>query len=133
MADYPRVPFDLDGYVASISETPCFICRVASGEDVEHEIVLRDDRHLAFFNKFPSLLGHTLVAPIDHREGVVQDFTEDEYVGLQRFSIDSEKPWSRCCQQNGCTCSASGVSKAIAMCTGTWRRCRLVCPSSSNN
>ncbi len=43
-----------------------------------------DERALAFLNRFPTLLGYTLVAPRDHREDVVADFSADEYLELQR-------------------------------------------------
>jgi diadenosine tetraphosphate (Ap4A) HIT family hydrolase len=32
----------------------------------------------------PAVYGHVLVAPLAHREGVIADFTEPEYLGLQR-------------------------------------------------
>jgi diadenosine tetraphosphate (Ap4A) HIT family hydrolase len=85
MPEYPRIPFDLDAYAKKVVSAPCFICRVARGEDDEHEVIVRDDRYVAFFNKFPTLIGHALVAPVEHREGVVQDYTEVEYLDLQRF------------------------------------------------
>jgi diadenosine tetraphosphate (Ap4A) HIT family hydrolase len=34
--------------------------------------------------RYPTLAGYCLVAPVEHREGVVDDFTEDEYLALQR-------------------------------------------------
>jgi len=46
--------------------------------------VYEDERALAFLNRFPTLLGYTLVAPRDHREDVVADFSADEYLELQR-------------------------------------------------
>ena len=42
-----------------------------------------DEIAVAFLNRFPSLYGHTLVAPRDHREEVTGDFERDEYLALQ--------------------------------------------------
>jgi diadenosine tetraphosphate (Ap4A) HIT family hydrolase len=36
-------------------------------------------------NKYPTLLGNVIVAPKDHREHVTGDFSESEYLELQRF------------------------------------------------
>ena len=46
---------------------------------------------MVFLNRFPSLLGHVLVAPVAHRERVVDDFELDEYVQLQRV-VQSGQP-----------------------------------------
>ncbi len=46
--------------------------------------MLRDDVCIAFLAKWPTLLGYTLVAPLEHRTDVVGAFTDDEYVALQR-------------------------------------------------
>ena len=86
MPEYPRVPFDVEGYVAGAnSDRPCFICRIISGENTRHEVIYRDEDHIAFFNGFPTLVGYTLVAPVRHLEGVVGDFSEEEYLHLQRL------------------------------------------------
>ena len=37
-----------------------------------------------FFAKDPTLFGCSLLAPLEHRTGVVADFTEEEYLKLQR-------------------------------------------------
>ncbi len=42
-----------------------------------------DDTAVAFLDRFPTLRGHALVAPRQHRERVVEDFTLDEYLALQ--------------------------------------------------
>jgi diadenosine tetraphosphate (Ap4A) HIT family hydrolase len=49
-----------------------------------HPVVYEDETAIAFLNRFPTLLGYTLVAPKGHREEVTGDFTEDEYAALQR-------------------------------------------------
>jgi diadenosine tetraphosphate (Ap4A) HIT family hydrolase len=85
---YPRVPFDLaeyeQGVRAAAHEASCFICSIVAGDRDDHFVVFRDDRCIAFFAKWPTLLGYTLVAPLDHRTDVVGSFTEDEYAALQR-------------------------------------------------
>ncbi|SDU05997.1 histidine triad (HIT) family protein [Amycolatopsis keratiniphila] len=37
-----------------------------------------------FASRFPSVLGHFLVAPVEHREHAIGDFTADEYLAVQR-------------------------------------------------
>src|SRR5207245_10522816 len=44
----------------------------------------RDAFSIAFPNRFPTLAGYCLLAPLEHREGVVSDFSEDDYLRLQR-------------------------------------------------
>jgi len=83
-----RVPFDLDAYeqrVRADADTGnCFICSIVTGERDDHLVVFRDERCVAFLDKFPTLLGYTLVAPLEHRTDVVAAFTADEYGELQR-------------------------------------------------
>jgi diadenosine tetraphosphate (Ap4A) HIT family hydrolase len=80
-----RRDFDGDAYTRRVRRGPCFICEIVSGrEEQPHPIVYRDDVAIAFFNRYPTLVGYCLVAPVEHREGVVDDFTEDEYLALQR-------------------------------------------------
>lgn len=42
-----------------------------------------DETAIAFLNRFPVLLGYTIVAPKEHREQVTADFSEEEYLALQ--------------------------------------------------
>ena len=58
----------------------CFICELLH----EHHVVYEDEASVAFLNRYPSLYGHTLVAPKRHLEQVTGDFTTDEYLELQR-------------------------------------------------
>ena len=44
---------------------PCVFCRVASG-DLPGNIVYRDARNVAFLDRNPLFLGHTLVVPVKH-------------------------------------------------------------------
>lgn len=79
-----RVPFDLDAYVARTRTGPCFVCRIVRGEhDLPTHVVHRDDAHIAFLPNFQVLLGYVLVAPVEHREAVVDDFGLHEYLALQ--------------------------------------------------
>jgi diadenosine tetraphosphate (Ap4A) HIT family hydrolase len=85
---YPKIPFDLDAYEQRVrtdsADGRCFICSIVAGERDDHLVLYRDDRCIAFLAKFPTLLGYTLVAPLEHRTDVVGSFTEPEYVELQR-------------------------------------------------
>jgi diadenosine tetraphosphate (Ap4A) HIT family hydrolase len=82
------VALDVDAYArqvrADAREGRCFICSIVAGERDDHAIVDRDDLSVAFLSRFPTLLGYCLLAPIEHRTNVVTDFSEDEYVELQR-------------------------------------------------
>lgn len=81
-----RVPFDLDAYIAEVtSGRECFICRVVREPEPEHPVIFQDEQHIAFLNRYPSLLGYTLVAPVGHKERVVEDFDLVSYVALQSF------------------------------------------------
>jgi diadenosine tetraphosphate (Ap4A) HIT family hydrolase len=83
-----RVPFDLDAYEARVradsARGACFICEIVRGERDDHLVVFRDEVRIAFLAKFPTLIGYTLVAPLEHRPDVVGSFTEAEYVELHR-------------------------------------------------
>jgi diadenosine tetraphosphate (Ap4A) HIT family hydrolase len=80
-----RHDFDLDAYTRRVRTGSCFICEIVSGGDAGvHAVVYRDDVAIAFLNRYPTLLGYTLVAPVQHRVGVVESFSEDEYLQLQR-------------------------------------------------
>lgn len=41
--------------------------------------------HIVFLNKYPTLYGYAVVAPRDHREHVTTDFSEEEYLSIQRI------------------------------------------------
>ena len=88
MPEYPKIPLDIDTYVREVrgasAAGTCFICSIVSGERDDHLVVFRDHVCIAFLAKWPTLLGCTLVAPLDHRTDVIDAFTVDEYVDLQR-------------------------------------------------
>jgi diadenosine tetraphosphate (Ap4A) HIT family hydrolase len=81
---YPRRPWDLDAYHRRV-RAACFICEILAGNpEYPHHVAYRDDDCIAFLSNMPWLLGHLLVAPARHREHVVDDFTGEEYLRLQR-------------------------------------------------
>ena len=64
----------------------CFICELIAGNPAfAHHVVHEDERSIAFLNRYPPLYGYVLVAPREHREEVTGDFSEEEYVTLQRI------------------------------------------------
>jgi diadenosine tetraphosphate (Ap4A) HIT family hydrolase len=84
VSDYPKVPFDAQWYERRVRGGPCFICAIVDGSHDDHLVVFRDDICIAFLAKWPTLVGYTLLAPLEHRTDVVADFTEDQYEALQR-------------------------------------------------
>jgi diadenosine tetraphosphate (Ap4A) HIT family hydrolase len=63
----------------------CFVCELFAGNpEFAHHVVYEDGRSVAFLNRYPPVYGYVLVAPRQHREQVTGDFSEDEYVDLQR-------------------------------------------------
>ncbi len=84
--DEKRVPFDLEAYVTEItSGRECFVCRIVREPEPEHPVIFQDDRYVAFLNRYPPLLGYTLVAPVEHKEQALGDFDLDSYVAMQGF------------------------------------------------
>ncbi len=85
---YGRIPFDLSDYEqrvrADAGAGRCFICAITSGERDDHLVLFRDDLCIAFLDMFPTLVGYTLLAPLEHRTDAVGSFRESEYVELQR-------------------------------------------------
>jgi diadenosine tetraphosphate (Ap4A) HIT family hydrolase len=63
----------------------CFVCELLAGNPAyAHHVVYEDERAIAFLQRFQTMYGYVLVAPKEHRERVVDDFSEDEYLALQR-------------------------------------------------
>ncbi len=80
-----RVPFDVDGYARRSREGPCFVCAILAGHpDYPHHDVYEDSGTIAFLARFPTLLGHCIVAPKRHVESWVGDLGEAEFLALQR-------------------------------------------------
>jgi diadenosine tetraphosphate (Ap4A) HIT family hydrolase len=66
---------DLAAYVERSQRGPCFICAHLAGADpadVHHEIYA-DEECVAFLNRYPTLLGYTLVVPRRHVTDVTGD------------------------------------------------------------
>jgi diadenosine tetraphosphate (Ap4A) HIT family hydrolase len=78
-----RRAVDIASYVDRVRTGSCFICGIVDGTAEPHRVVYRDDNAIAFLNRFPTLYGYVLVAPVEHRVSVVDDFTLDEYLALQ--------------------------------------------------
>jgi diadenosine tetraphosphate (Ap4A) HIT family hydrolase len=81
---HDRKTFDLDAYIERIQNSPCFICEMIHGRLNGNHIIYQDDEFIAFLNKYPTLYGYALVAPIVHKEQVTGDFNVEEYLSLQR-------------------------------------------------
>ncbi|WP_017584830.1 HIT family protein [Nocardiopsis ganjiahuensis] len=76
-----RRPMDIEAYTERTRNGPCFICALLAGEPgFEHEVVFEDENHIAFFDRYPTLPGRTLVAPKPHLEHVVRDLDEAAYL-----------------------------------------------------
>ena len=81
-----RAHLDFDAYLEEIRKR-CFICALRD-HDPEFEqthIVLETSEAIAFLDEYPNVFGHVLVVSREHREDVIGDFTEDEYLALQRI------------------------------------------------
>jgi diadenosine tetraphosphate (Ap4A) HIT family hydrolase len=80
-----RERFDLDGYVQEV-EQGCFVCRLVEGDPTQppHHVIWQNEEAIAFLDRFPTVYGYTLVAPIAHREQVSGDFSLQQYLSLQR-------------------------------------------------
>ena len=62
----------------------CFICELLDGNpEYRHHVVYEDDHTIAFLQRFQTLYGYVLVAPKEHREQVIGDFSLDEYRAFQ--------------------------------------------------
>lgn len=79
-----RKPFDTASLQPE-SET-CFICEFIRGNSrYAHFEVARTGHAVAFMNKYPTLEGYVLVAPLDHLEQVTGDMSAAGYLELQAF------------------------------------------------
>ena len=82
---FPQKALDLDAYEARVRNGRCFICGIVSSDDPHgHHIIYRDEVCVAFLNKLPTLVGYSLIAPLQHRTDVVSSFSQAEYLELQR-------------------------------------------------
>ena len=78
---------DLDAYHRRARTGLCFVCGIAARDPdfTGHHIVYEDGDAIAFLNRWQTQRGYTLVAPKEHREQAMGDFTVDEYLALQRI------------------------------------------------
>jgi ATP adenylyltransferase len=81
-----RSPFQLGSYLKDVA-AGCFICRLLEGDPTlpTHHVIWRDEKAIVFLNRFPTVYGYVLVAPVAHREQVSGDFSLYEYLALQRI------------------------------------------------
>ena len=81
-----REPIDLAILSAVARSGRCFICEFLKGNpDFAHHEVARTETAVAFLNKYPTLFGYVLVAPLTHIEQVTGGFSEVSYLDMQRF------------------------------------------------
>jgi histidine triad (HIT) family protein/ATP adenylyltransferase len=80
----PRVAFDFGEYGRRVTEGPCFVCAFVAGHpDYRHHTLYEDDEWVAFLNRYPTLLGYTLVAPKAHIEDWVHELHEEQFLRFQ--------------------------------------------------
>ncbi len=78
--------FDVTSYIYKTKTGPCFICEMISGNsEYYHHIIYENENAIVFLNKYPTLLGYTLVASKEHKEQVTGDLTIHEYLDLQHL------------------------------------------------
>lgn len=82
--DEDRLPFDVGAYERRSRSGVCFVCAIVAGHpDYPAHVIFRDERHIAFLNRWPTLRGYSVLAPVDHRQDVLEDFSLEEYLDLQ--------------------------------------------------
>jgi diadenosine tetraphosphate (Ap4A) HIT family hydrolase len=80
-----KVPFDTEQYESRSTRGPCFICSLQAGHrDYPHHEIYSDDDTIAFLVRWPTLLGHCLIAPRRHIESWIDELEESEFLALQR-------------------------------------------------
>ena len=77
-----RKRFDEDDYIRRIQTSPCFICEMVAGRLNDNHVVYQDDSVIVFLNKYPTLYGYTLVAPVEHREHVTGHWEVSRETGM---------------------------------------------------
>lgn len=84
-AEPARTAFDSDAYLQEATKG-CFICRLLQGDPTlpDHHVIWQNDEAIAFLDRFPTVYGYTVVAPVAHREEVTGDFTLHQFLALQR-------------------------------------------------
>lgn len=78
-----RGSFDLDAYMRRTRDGPCFVCELVRGDpEYRHHLIYEDAEFIAFLDKYPTLLGRTIVAPKRHIEHVIGDLSHEEFQRL---------------------------------------------------
>lgn len=77
---------EIAGYQNNAQNGLCFVCAIVEGTNrhMPH-MIYEDDDAMVFLALGQHMYGWTLVCPKAHREEAVGDFTEDEYLKLQRL------------------------------------------------
>ena len=85
LAEPAREKFDPEAYLKEVRKG-CFICRLAEGDpDLPlHHVIWQNSQAIAFLDRYPTVYGYSLVAPVSHVEQVTGGFTLHEYLALQR-------------------------------------------------
>jgi histidine triad (HIT) family protein len=77
---------DVAAYEGRVKAGGCFICAFVRGDPAfQHELVYDDDAHIAFLDRYPTVVGKVLVAPKAHIEHAVRDLAEPDYLRLMAF------------------------------------------------
>jgi len=85
MSDSPRIAWDMEAYRERIRSC-CYVCELLNGNPEHfHHVAYRDDEAVVYLCKYPCVWGHVLVAPVEHKEHLADDFTVDQYLALQRI------------------------------------------------
>ena len=75
---------DIPAYTERARGGPCFVCAFLAGDpNYRHDLVFDDGDHVAFLDRYPTMLGRTIVAPRSHVEHLVRDLDRDAYLRLQ--------------------------------------------------
>jgi ATP adenylyltransferase len=83
---YERYQIDVEAYNHRAQTGPCFICQIiARDPDFPADLIYEDDISIVFLDRYPRVVGYTLIAPRRHREQVTGDFSLAEYLDLQRM------------------------------------------------
>jgi diadenosine tetraphosphate (Ap4A) HIT family hydrolase len=81
-----RRVLDIASYEQQARSGRCFICQIVDGtHDFAHGEVWRDDTAIVFLNRYPTLRGYTLVAPLGHKRSLIDDLDIDEFLAMQRL------------------------------------------------
>lgn len=75
---------DVDEYAQRVRGGRCFVCQIVDGtHEFAHGEIWRDEKAIAFLNRYPTLHGYVLVAPLQHKRSLIEDLDIDEYLELQ--------------------------------------------------